>query len=163
MGRHMEQYDKEYLKMAILNQDATFRQQVHELHRLYQVQQLLMGDIKSNKKKKIQKDAHNKTTLNLEMPAEEFGLELTLATGSSRSQKKKETSSCSDSGSSSFSSPSTGSEAMKRSSIEPIQVPAIDARFKHAMQSRFEMEERTRQDGLKQNPWFSQCLSLNTT
>lgn len=43
----MKQYDKDYMKMAILKQEETFRQQVHELHRLYRVQTLLMNDMKA--------------------------------------------------------------------------------------------------------------------
>ncbi|KAF8646050.1 hypothetical protein HU200_066013 [Digitaria exilis] len=37
--------DKDTLKMAMLRHEATFRQQVHELHRLYRIQKLLMRDL----------------------------------------------------------------------------------------------------------------------
>ncbi|XP_066387570.1 uncharacterized protein [Miscanthus floridulus] len=40
---HLKQYEKEHMKMAMLKQEETFRQQVQELHRLYRVQQLLMA------------------------------------------------------------------------------------------------------------------------
>lgn len=51
MGRCIKQYDKDYMKMAILKQEETFRQQVHELHRLYRVQKLLMNDMKAELKR----------------------------------------------------------------------------------------------------------------
>ncbi|RLN39199.1 uncharacterized protein C2845_PM01G27400 [Panicum miliaceum] len=38
--------DKDTLKMAMLKHEQTFRQQVHELHRLYRIQKLLMRDLK---------------------------------------------------------------------------------------------------------------------
>ncbi|CAN6289054.1 unnamed protein product [Urochloa humidicola] len=44
---HLKQYEKEHMKMAMLKQEETFKQQVQELHRLYRVQQLLMADAAS--------------------------------------------------------------------------------------------------------------------
>ncbi|CAL4919222.1 unnamed protein product [Urochloa decumbens] len=38
--------DKDTLKLAMLKHEETFRQQVHELHRLYRIQNLLMRDLK---------------------------------------------------------------------------------------------------------------------
>ncbi|CAL4944533.1 unnamed protein product [Urochloa decumbens] len=38
--------DKDTLKLAMLKHEETFRQQVHELHRLYSIQKLLMRDFK---------------------------------------------------------------------------------------------------------------------
>ncbi|CAN6286733.1 unnamed protein product [Urochloa humidicola] len=38
--------DKDTLKLAMLKHEETFRQQVHELHRLYRIQKLLMRDLK---------------------------------------------------------------------------------------------------------------------
>ncbi|KAJ1293489.1 hypothetical protein BS78_01G072000 [Paspalum vaginatum] len=38
--------NKDKLKMAMLKHEETFRQQVHELHRLYRIQKLLMRDLK---------------------------------------------------------------------------------------------------------------------
>ncbi|RWW88477.1 hypothetical protein BHE74_00002646 [Ensete ventricosum] len=170
MGRHMNQYDKEYLKMAIMKQEATFRQQVHELHHLYHVQQLLMREMNNNTNNK---DAHNRTP-DLKLPAGEFrgekdrnvstttveadresDLELTLATGSSARGKRKETSSASDSGSSFSSSSTQQSGGTKRSSNGSGQCQVRDMRFQRGI------EERMREDGIKQPPWFSRCLSLN--
>lgn len=202
MGRYMKQHDKEYLKMAILKQETAFRQQVascafnsdkswgnccwlhsigcliqvHELHRLYQVQHLLMREMK-NTNKKIQLDEHCRA-LDLELPAEQFSgkqhrnvvletyqesdLQLTLATGSST--RRKETSTASDCGSS-FSSSSTQSGTTKQNGNRSglFQVPEIDMRFNHDRHSGFKIEEQMRQDGVKQRTWFSQCLGMNMT
>ncbi|XP_047088658.1 uncharacterized protein LOC124700610 [Lolium rigidum] len=38
--------DKDTLKMAMLKHEETFRQQVHDLHRLYRIQKLLMRNLK---------------------------------------------------------------------------------------------------------------------
>ncbi|KAG8098273.1 hypothetical protein GUJ93_ZPchr0013g34715 [Zizania palustris] len=46
MEQVLEHYDKDSLKMAMLKHEETFRQQVHELHRLYRIQKLLMRDLK---------------------------------------------------------------------------------------------------------------------
>ncbi|XP_010906273.1 uncharacterized protein [Elaeis guineensis] len=53
--KFLKHYDKERMKMAILKHEETFRQQVHELHRLYRVQKLLTSDMKDIKLKR-QKD-----------------------------------------------------------------------------------------------------------
>ncbi|KAL1537099.1 hypothetical protein AAHA92_29654 [Salvia divinorum] len=44
----INQYDKEYMKMAMLKHEETFREQVYELHRLYRIQKMLMKDIAKN-------------------------------------------------------------------------------------------------------------------
>lgn len=45
MEKLLNPYDKEYMKMAMLKHEETFREQVYELHRLYQIQKLLMKNI----------------------------------------------------------------------------------------------------------------------
>ncbi|XP_026661250.1 uncharacterized protein LOC103709213 [Phoenix dactylifera] len=62
--KFLKHYDKERVKMAILKHEETFRQQVHELHRLYRVQKLLMSDMKSTKLKKQKDLACSKVNLN---------------------------------------------------------------------------------------------------
>ncbi|AQK62681.1 hypothetical protein ZEAMMB73_Zm00001d013216 [Zea mays] len=47
--------DKDTLKMAMLKHEETFRQQVHELHRLYRIQKLLMRDLTRELKLKSQR------------------------------------------------------------------------------------------------------------
>ncbi|VAH94319.1 uncharacterized protein LOC125553535 [Triticum urartu] len=44
MEELVRQCDMEVMKMAMLKHEQTFRQQVHDLHRLYRVQKQLMGD-----------------------------------------------------------------------------------------------------------------------
>ncbi|KAJ0973725.1 hypothetical protein J5N97_015690 [Dioscorea zingiberensis] len=181
MERFLKQYDKERMKMAMLKHEETFRQQVHELHRLYRVQKILMGDLKIKELRQQRWSARNETgfdrshycyqeqrriprQFDLELPAEEYiegedrnemlesddenYLELTLATGRSRS-KKEERSYTLDSAAS-FSSSSSESGRMKLNG--------------HEMKSGFEVEGAVREDRMKQYPpWLFQCLSLNMT
>ncbi|KAH7671724.1 hypothetical protein IHE45_09G006800 [Dioscorea alata] len=42
MDRFLEQYNREYVKKVMINQQEIFKQQVRELHRLYKVQKMLM-------------------------------------------------------------------------------------------------------------------------
>ncbi|XP_042393289.1 uncharacterized protein LOC121984431 [Zingiber officinale] len=42
----MKLYDRECMKIAMLKQEEIFRYQVHELHRLYNIQKLLMREMK---------------------------------------------------------------------------------------------------------------------
>ncbi|XP_077233772.1 uncharacterized protein LOC143876052 [Tasmannia lanceolata] len=46
MERLLKQYEREFMKMAMLKHEETFKEQVYELHRLYQIQKLLMNDMK---------------------------------------------------------------------------------------------------------------------
>lgn len=48
MEKVVNQYEKEYMKMAILKHEETFKEQVYELHRLYQTQKILMKNIENN-------------------------------------------------------------------------------------------------------------------
>ncbi|CAD5194761.1 uncharacterized protein LOC135613620 [Musa acuminata AAA Group] len=50
MERFLRKYDKECMKMMMLKHEETFRQQVHELHRLYRVQKLLMRGINTEQR-----------------------------------------------------------------------------------------------------------------
>ncbi|URE15869.1 hypothetical protein MUK42_24061 [Musa troglodytarum] len=180
MERCMKQYDKDYMEMKtiMLKQEETFRHQVHELHRLYQIQKLLMRNTKTaamNMRRYMKPDielwnVENETpshrnshgrqplcSLDLEAPAEsirrhsgdeESDLELTLATGSSRAQRKrKDASFTSDSGS-----------TLSSSSIESGGiVPDISTRFRNERKSGLNIEEQMRQDAVKQPPWLFQC------
>ncbi|KAI3747862.1 hypothetical protein L6452_10564 [Arctium lappa] len=44
----VEPYDMEYMKMALLRHEETFKQQVYELHRLYEIQRMLMKKMQSS-------------------------------------------------------------------------------------------------------------------
>ncbi|CAD6205819.1 unnamed protein product [Miscanthus lutarioriparius] len=94
--------DMELVKMAMLRHEETFRQQVHELHRLYRVQKQLMGGLarpssQLSRRRQIRRRRQPRRALDLHLrlpPADECavvtppssaddGLELTLAIGSS--------------------------------------------------------------------------------
>ncbi|XP_009628086.1 uncharacterized protein LOC107805273 [Nicotiana tabacum] len=49
MEKLLNPYDKEYMKMAMLKHEEIFREQVYELHRLYQTQKLLMKNMSSSR------------------------------------------------------------------------------------------------------------------
>ncbi|XP_068653341.1 uncharacterized protein [Aristolochia californica] len=51
MDRLLEQYNRESLRKTMLKQEETFRDQVHELHRLYRVQKVLMSELRSKELK----------------------------------------------------------------------------------------------------------------
>ncbi|KAG1368589.1 hypothetical protein COCNU_14G010570 [Cocos nucifera] len=187
------------MKMAILKHEETFRQQVHELHRLYRVQKLLMSDMKNIKLKRqndlaCPKDNLNmwngengtgscqpsyndhhqrrpRRPLNLELPAEEYienaeedvmleieqrsDIELTLAIGSSRSERD-------GTPGTSFNSSSTESSGLKSRGHEwgLGQAPGINLSFPYERNSPFDVGEGMRPDGVKEPPWLFQCLSL---
>lgn len=193
MGTCLKQYDKDYMKMAMLKQEETFRQQVHELHRLYRVQKLLMNDTQAEIKRQRKSsstracgndrwNAENETdmhqqnqtrarqVLNLELPAEEYieeesDLELTLATGGSR-RRKNGNSFTSDSGAS-FSSSSTESGGVKLNGNEwgLFRVPDVNiGSYRSERKSKFNAEEQMiSEERVKRPPWLFQCLSLNMT
>ncbi|KAK6151172.1 hypothetical protein DH2020_016104 [Rehmannia glutinosa] len=162
----LNHYDKEYLKIAMLKHEETFREQVYELHRLYQIQKTLMKDISRNAKN----DPHYSTItcnqaearqcLDLERPAEEFtnvsedhqsDLELTLGPKIYYQKKSKgaERARPSDSGPS-FSSSSTGSSHIK-------------GREELMLSQQKWGPVTNNQDRLNSPPWLFQALSLNMT
>ncbi|KAJ4887576.1 Uncharacterized protein Rs2_27324 [Raphanus sativus] len=48
MEKILNPYEKQFMKMAMLKHEETFKQQVYELHRLYQVQKILMKNMQIN-------------------------------------------------------------------------------------------------------------------
>ncbi|XBH83378.1 hypothetical protein VPH35_071808 [Triticum aestivum] len=105
--------DSAEMKMVILGQEQTFRQQVHEMHRVYHAQKQLTREmqIAGLTKPKLEVWREDKATNRQQLcsfsnscipasAAEERNLALTLATGSSRSHRGKQVckSSNSDSG-----------------------------------------------------------------
>lgn len=135
MEKFLNPCDKEYMKMAMLRQEEMFKAQVFELHRLYQIQKMLMKNIASQTKRNGEKgdqyinfslDMHQPPiqVLDLEPPAQEkidalevedeSEIELTLGPSNyNRRRKAAETPRTSDSGLS-FSSSSTSSSHIKR-------------------------------------------------
>ncbi|KAJ7944506.1 A-kinase anchor protein 9, putative isoform 2 [Quillaja saponaria] len=49
MEKLIKPYDREYMRMAMLKQEETFKEQIYELHRLYRIQKILMNSTKSSK------------------------------------------------------------------------------------------------------------------
>ncbi|KAL3646381.1 hypothetical protein CASFOL_011561 [Castilleja foliolosa] len=173
MEKRLNHYDKEYLKMAMLKHEETFREQVYELHRLYQIQKMLMKDTA------IRSRAEARQCIDLERPVEGFNfpqsadrvrrvskiedddqsdLELTL--GPKRYYRKKtkaaEPAFQSDSGLS-FSSSSTGSSHIKG-------ITGNDFLSQQKWGPGPEMGiSNTNQDRLNSPPWLFQALSLNIT
>ncbi|KAL2522686.1 uncharacterized protein Fot_26609 [Forsythia ovata] len=85
MEKLLNSYDKEYMKMAMLKHEETFREQVCELHRLYQIQKRLMRETAKNRRTaqdyvinsnqlNYDNNIHTKARkcLDLEQPAGEF-------------------------------------------------------------------------------------------
>ncbi|KAG2621702.1 uncharacterized protein LOC120666593 [Panicum virgatum] len=91
----VRQCDMEVMKMAMLKHEETFRQQVHELHRLYRIQRQLMSDLTRDELVVTRRRSKQpRRALNLQLPADEYivsadeddeaagaELELTLAVG----------------------------------------------------------------------------------
>ncbi|RLN28366.1 keratin, type II cytoskeletal 2 epidermal-like [Panicum miliaceum] len=104
MGRQVvRQCDMEVMKMAMLKHEETFRQQVHELHRLYRIQRQLMSDLTRDELVATRRRSKQpRRALNLQLPADEYivsadeddeaagaELELTLAVGGRRKSNNR--------------------------------------------------------------------------
>lgn len=48
MDRFLEQNNRERVRNTMIKQEEMFKEQVHELHRLYQIQKMLMAEVKTN-------------------------------------------------------------------------------------------------------------------
>ncbi|CAM0874024.1 unnamed protein product [Alopecurus aequalis] len=166
--------DRERMKMAILEQEHTFRQQVHEMHRVYHVQKQLMHemhtaglsrahagtkpklDVWRNEKVTTRQQIYNFSNSSTPASAEECNLDLTLATGNSSSRtsggrpkgKQMMKSSDSDSGTA-LSSTSTESEL---SQFKELDTTAV--RFQS------EIKRFTIADEKNQPHWPNQPASL---
>ncbi|KAF5780180.1 hypothetical protein HanXRQr2_Chr11g0469031 [Helianthus annuus] len=180
MDKFVQPYDKECMKMAMLKHEETFKEQVYELHRLYQIQKMLMKNIQSsrnNYKENIcfnnYQEQKNKTdleqstttidydhvtqTLNNDQDFEEDDceIELTLAPTSfnrRRSMTNKPETSDSVTG---HSSSSSGSNNIKKVEI----VTRENSSFLSGNRKTNTSSDRS----LKQPPWMYQVLSLNMT
>lgn len=136
MEKLINPYDKEYMKMAMLKHEEIFREQVYELHRLYQTQKLLMKNMSSTSRPQVVMKDHQlvnhhinfesnkkapRQCIDLEIRpsdeehiAESVGedeteLELTLGLSSYNNRRRKTAFNNSDSAPSFSSSNSTGS------------------------------------------------------
>ncbi|KAM7516464.1 hypothetical protein LguiA_006047 [Lonicera macranthoides] len=178
-ANHCTPYDKEYMKMAMLKHEETFREQVYELHRLYQIQKKLMRDFASSTTQNANQ------SINMERSAEECteeldesAIELTLGPSSFRERRiSNETTMNSDSAPS-FSSSSSGSSHIMRTNSGNFHQNRAERTseglkqkwglesnpsFLSGRRNRNEAEEEFRRDNMKQSPWLFQVLSLNMT
>ncbi|XP_019195383.1 PREDICTED: uncharacterized protein LOC109189099 [Ipomoea nil] len=186
MEKILNQYEKEYMKMAMLKHEETFREQVYELHRLYQIQKILMKNIAVQKRQETQerelKNAHNLTQdsdhkrtrqiLDLERPVADEGgiedeseLELTLGPSCYNRRRRKAALEPSDSAPSfSSSTDSHGKESSREDLKWGIELPAaLNQSFLQGQKSSNVEELQFRQDRLNNPPWLFQALSLNMT
>ncbi|KAK6923128.1 hypothetical protein RJ641_011432 [Dillenia turbinata] len=180
MEKFLNPYDKEYMKMAILKHEETFREQVYELHRLYRIQKMLMKNIRNSKtqgqetKRNYTKEvgptqARPRQMLDLERPAEDYigeengngvldiedesEIELTLGPSMYNRRKKSETPINSDSGPS-FSSSSTGSSQVKRTNTRTSRQHQMEDTTREELRSAGWgpiHEDRVFQSGIESN------------
>uniref|UniRef100_A0A0D9VVM1 Uncharacterized protein n=1 Tax=Leersia perrieri TaxID=77586 RepID=A0A0D9VVM1_9ORYZ len=190
MSRYLKQYEKEHMKMAMLKQEETFKHQVQELHRLYQVQKLLMtagsassattmaGGIMISCRPEDEEneagssrrpwDAYNKQQAPTHTVVEESELELTLGIGSFAFGTAGEANAAKEAPSSSVDSRTSNSSSSTESGS-----PNCRATPHHKRPSRLgsssvagsgvgssQQHLELEHDALKQPPWLHQCLNL---
>ncbi|KAF8673887.1 hypothetical protein HU200_048334 [Digitaria exilis] len=175
MEKLVNHCDMELMKMAMLRHEATFRQQVHELHRLYRVQKQLMSGGLSRPSELIGRRRHQirrgRRALDLRLPADDFvlvsgagadsaapppsrqedGLELTLAVGESRKKRRDK-----GTGTPLGSDCSGGSLASTTTSNNTAG--GSPPPYRRAMPAAFRLQEVTAV--VNQPQWLVQCLSL---
>ncbi|XP_062204280.1 uncharacterized protein LOC133906406 [Phragmites australis] len=132
MDKLVKQCDMEVMKMAMLKHEETFRQQVHELHRLYRIQRQLMSDLSRVELMSTRRRSKQpRRALNLQLPADEYivsadeddagtELELTLAVGggarrNSNSRRRQEQRNNAGGASSPFASDCSGASLLSPS------------------------------------------------
>ncbi|KAK8969431.1 hypothetical protein KSP40_PGU001540 [Platanthera guangdongensis] len=155
------------MKKAMMQQEEAFKQQVHELHRLYKVQKQLMSETNIIK---LKTPGRSQGILDLELQIQariqncaadmqdESEIELTLATGSSR-RKRVEASNSTDSFSSSSSAESGGLNLLGHGWRNP-DVKKMVLLAQSERNHGFAIENRMRHDGLQKPTWLLPCLSL---
>lgn len=130
--------------------------QVEELHRLYRTQKVLMRDAKQDRqswKQPVFSNSKEELTLDAD---EGSDLELTLATGSHRTQRKKTSASNASESGSSFSSSSCESASTKAKNSDWTMPDGSIRIGGERKRTGFKIEQ-TRQDGLKQTSWLFPC------
>ncbi|XP_062209310.1 uncharacterized protein LOC133911120 [Phragmites australis] len=176
MSRYLKQYEKEHMKMAMLKQEETFKQQVQELHRLYRVQKLLMTDaantmpaIRCNLEDERRAtendagsskswDAYSEQTKAAPLVLQDSELELKLALGcfgtAEKTAAKKETSSSVDSRT------SISSSSMESGSPDSRVLPPPSLIGSAGAKPSASVGQHLEQEGLQQPPWLHKCLNL---
>ncbi|KAG6473366.1 uncharacterized protein LOC122026914 [Zingiber officinale] len=164
MEGFIDQYEKEPMSMktVMLKQEETFRQQVQELHRLYRTQKMLMRDAKLDREswKPLHSNSSQRTledNEDLKLDAdEESDLELTLATGSYGTHRKKRSASNTSESGSSFSSSPRESGSVKHPNPD-WAVPDDSTRIGGGRKGTVFKIEQMRHDGLQQPSWLFSC------
>ncbi|GJM95344.1 hypothetical protein PR202_ga12066 [Eleusine coracana subsp. coracana] len=189
----VRQCDMEVMKMAMLKHEETFRQQVHELHRLYRIQRQLMSDLGRGEMMNTttrRRSKQPRRSLNLQLPADEYivstdeeddeaELELTLALGSGRStaarrRSNRQEHNNSGGGSSPFASDCSGASLLSSSPPSSVEYYSDDgpAVVHHALPppppppcQRAMAFDLGEGMMRQQAPWLTQCnhLSLRMT
>ncbi|KAE9449623.1 hypothetical protein C3L33_18473, partial [Rhododendron williamsianum] len=85
MEKLLKPYDREYMKMAMLKHEETFKHQVYELHRLYRIQKILMKSMKTEGRTEYIAECDENGELEVE---DESEIKLTLGTSSYGRRKK---------------------------------------------------------------------------
>ncbi|XP_015690588.1 uncharacterized protein LOC102710862 [Oryza brachyantha] len=181
MEKLVRQCDMEVMKMAMLKHEETFKQQVHELHRLYRVQKQLMSDLHYRsppeltcRRRQRRKQQPRRRALNLQLPADEYvvvtdvpgeatppsagedELALTLAVGGSasrRSSRRRESSPFMSNCSAGSLTTTTTSSSSTDSDGSLRQPPCPRA-------MAFDLHDGTAPAPATQPPWLLKRLSL---
>ncbi|RCV44216.1 hypothetical protein SEVIR_9G362100v4 [Setaria viridis] len=186
---HLKQYEKEHMKMAMLKQEETFKQQVQELHRLYRVQKLLMTDAASaatampaatrcdleDERRAAENDAGSSRSWDDAYPEkgkkaaaprlvlQESDLELTLSLGCFGTTGATNKAAKKEA-SSSVDSRTSGSSSSTESGSPDRRVVVLPAPSligsATTKPGAGSVGQRLEQDGLQQPPWLHKCLNL---
>ncbi|OEL27955.1 hypothetical protein BAE44_0011026 [Dichanthelium oligosanthes] len=182
---HLKQYEKEHMKMAMLRQEETFKQQVQELHRLYRVQKLLMTDAASatmpvaaarcnleDERRAAENDAGSSKSWDDAYPEQgtkaahpqlvlqESELELTLSLGCFGTPGGKKAASSSVDSRTSVSSSSTESGSPDRRAVRPAAPSSLIGSAAAKPGAGGVGQRLVEQEGLQQPPWLHKCLNL---
>ncbi|XP_040378739.1 uncharacterized protein LOC102707568 [Oryza brachyantha] len=188
MSRHLKQYEKEHMKMAMLKQEETFKQQVQELHRLYRVQKLMMttagsatampAAIRCTPEDEHHAEEENEAGSSQAYAAserqaaaaatavvDESELELTLAIGTTTTKKEAPSSSVDSRTSNSSSSTESGSPQFGATTMAPhrpsrLRSSSSSVKVVGAGTTTTQQRLDMEQDALKHPPWLHQCLNL---
>ncbi|OIV93486.1 hypothetical protein TanjilG_11068 [Lupinus angustifolius] len=193
MEKVVRSCDKEYMRVAMLKHEETFKEQVYELHRLYCIQKIMMKNMEARRDNEVsEREWYFKNAISLTQNAHHEGakekpkmkfenldeaeIELTLGPSSYNCRKKLETPLASDSHS--LYSSSNGSTHIKKtrcrfyksnhttmeeSSGSMRGLVQLPDSTSGRIRNSFGIEEQLEQERLKQSPWLLQVLNLNMT
>ncbi|TYG49678.1 hypothetical protein ES288_D10G113500v1 [Gossypium darwinii] len=159
MDKLLRPYDKEFVRMAMLKHEETFKQQVYELRRLYRIQKTLMKSFEnsrtngsfslknqtSRRRLDLEHSVHHHNDETSEV-IDESEIELTL--GLPMKERQGTT------------LPRTWDfgPCFSSSSSESCHVTMG---YRHGSKSTNDLEEQLRKEGSDQPPWILQVLTMN--